>query len=158
MIPPFLLTASIAATNTAKLQTEFDEMTWSLGVAMTEAKKSKNTVSFVNAQFQEQHLKRLNVEFKLKKSDKKTVRFFVVFQPQFRADGSLCGVEALARWIDEELGYIPPDLFVSVAEQSGLMSDLGELIMQKKPFAKPLTFTNQPQLATLCRSMYRFNS
>lgn len=125
-----LLTASIAATNTAKLQTEFDEMTWSLGVAMTEAKKSKNTVSFVNAQFQEQHLKRLNVEFKLKKAIKNR-EIFVVFQPQFRADGSLCGVEALARWIDEELGYIPPDLFVSVAEQSGLMSDLGELIMQK---------------------------
>lgn len=125
-----LLTASIAATNTTKLQPQFDEIIWSLGVAMTEAKKSKNTVSFVNSHFQEQHLRRLNVEFKLKKAIKNR-EIFVVFQPQYCADGTLCGVEALARWVDEELGYIPPDLFVSVAEQSGLMNDLGELIIQK---------------------------
>jgi diguanylate cyclase (GGDEF)-like protein len=41
-------------------------------------------------------------------------------------DGRLRGFEALARWTDEELGVVPPVEFIEVAEQTGLVVELGE--------------------------------
>lgn len=56
---------------------------------------------------------------------------FLVYQPQLNRDGQIYGVEALVRWQDEELGFVPPNEFIPVAESSGLMVRLGELIIEK---------------------------
>lgn len=46
----------------------------------------------------------------------------VVFQPQYRAsDHALLGAEALARWNDPNKGALPPDQWVPVVEQSGVV-------------------------------------
>lgn len=56
----------------------------------------------------------------------------VVFQPQVRSsDQALIGFEALARWDHEQLGPVPPLLFVAVAEQAGLIAALDRLVMEK---------------------------
>jgi len=39
--------------------------------------------------------------------------------------GAVVGVEALARWSDPELGDVPPSAFITVAEQTGLIQELG---------------------------------
>ena len=53
------------------------------------------------------------------------------FQPIVSlADGSLCGVETLARWCHDDRGLLAPGAFIPVAEAHGLMDDLTRAILE----------------------------
>lgn len=55
----------------------------------------------------------------------------VLFQPLYSAGTrQVTGVEALARWQHPEKGWIAPDIFVPVAEDTGLMEKLGERVLR----------------------------
>ncbi|WP_051242152.1 putative bifunctional diguanylate cyclase/phosphodiesterase [Azohydromonas australica] len=59
-------------------------------------------------------------------------RVFPVFQPIVDiASGAITGFEALARWRDPEHGFINPAHFIPVAEDSGQIAVLGELILRQ---------------------------
>ena len=54
------------------------------------------------------------------------------FQPQICArTGRLLGAEALARWNDCELGFVGPDVFIPIAEETGLIHELGEQLLRR---------------------------
>ncbi len=53
------------------------------------------------------------------------------YQPQVETTtGTVCGVEALARWYHPERGIVPPDQFVPLAESSGLMPTLTDQMVK----------------------------
>jgi EAL domain-containing protein (putative c-di-GMP-specific phosphodiesterase class I) len=54
------------------------------------------------------------------------------YQPQFRSDdGRPCGVEALARWFPSTGRPIPPVTFIRQAEEAGLISALGQWVLEE---------------------------
>ena len=57
--------------------------------------------------------------------------FLLHYQPQVNAqDGALTAVEALVRWSSPEFGLLPPRRFVSIAEDSGMMLQLGAWVLR----------------------------
>ena len=52
------------------------------------------------------------------------------YQPQALTDGTIIGFEALARWRHPTQGYISPDVFIPLAEDSELIIELGERILR----------------------------
>lgn len=59
-------------------------------------------------------------------------QFSVAYQPIYDvSSGEIRGVEALVRWLHPELGHIPPDAFISVAEEIGVIHDLGGWVMHQ---------------------------
>ena len=54
------------------------------------------------------------------------------FQPIVRLqDGAVLGFEALARWIDPDLGFVSPSIFVPLAEERGFIDALSETLLRK---------------------------
>jgi len=54
----------------------------------------------------------------------------VVFQPKLSTSSqTLIGVETLARWIHPEKGFVPPDVFVHLAEENNLVDELTDLVI-----------------------------
>jgi diguanylate cyclase (GGDEF)-like protein/PAS domain S-box-containing protein len=77
-----------------------------------------------------QAVERLALESSLRLSlDKKEL--FLMYQPQMNiATGKIIGLEALLRWQHPELGLVPPDKFIRIAENSGLILPIGEWVLR----------------------------
>jgi PAS domain S-box-containing protein/diguanylate cyclase (GGDEF)-like protein len=98
--------------------------------AMLEARsRGGDVVHVADPALQDRAMQRHRIEAALLRGIHRD-EFRVVFQPQFRiSNGALVRFEALCRWDSSELGPIPPDRFIPIAEQSGLMSEVGRRVM-----------------------------
>lgn len=57
--------------------------------------------------------------------------FSVYYQPQIDAQtGQIVGMEALLRWMHPKLGIIPPSIFIPLAEKNGLISNIGDWVLE----------------------------
>jgi diguanylate cyclase (GGDEF)-like protein len=56
----------------------------------------------------------------------------VLYQPIVEAStGQIASVEALCRWNSPRHGFVPPDVFIPIAEEAGLMADLGRFVIDR---------------------------
>ena len=76
-----------------------------------------------------EHRKQLERDLKIAIAER---TFSIYFQPQVSlANGVITGVEALVRWNHAQRGMISPGEFIPVAEKSGLMAQIGRIIVEK---------------------------
>jgi PAS domain S-box-containing protein/diguanylate cyclase (GGDEF)-like protein len=100
--------------------------------AMHEARsRGGDTIFVADPALQERAAERHQIEVALLRGLRED-EFEVIFQPQFEiATGNLVRFEALCRWKSAELGTIPPDRFIPIAEQTGLIMEIGRRIMHE---------------------------
>lgn len=124
----FVVGASIGIAKYPEHGTSLDMLLRAADIAMYEAKKYKNSVRLFAPSMQSGYLNRVNVEQALHKALDKH-EFYMVYQPQVDHEGTIYGVEALVRWNSAEMGLVPPDQFIPIAEAAGVMPRLGKFIL-----------------------------
>ncbi|WAM35893.1 putative bifunctional diguanylate cyclase/phosphodiesterase [Caldicellulosiruptor acetigenus] len=93
--------------------------------------KGKNTFCFYNVEMDNILQQRLEFESDLRKAIEKD-QFVLYYQPIVNLEKmQLCGAEALIRWIHPQKGMIPPMSFIPIAEQTGLISQIGQWVLTK---------------------------
>lgn len=99
---------------------------------MYQAKKmGRNRFCWYHSEMEQQQLDKFNLMMRLRVAVKQQL-FTVAYQPTYDLKTtSISGAEALLRWTDAELGSIPPDVFIPLAEETGLIQELGLFVLQR---------------------------
>jgi diguanylate cyclase (GGDEF)-like protein len=100
--------------------------------AMYEAKSSgRNQLRVYDSAVNARALKRLSLEMELRRAIEDS-KLEVYYQPKYEAQSlKLLGGEALLRWFHPERGQIPTGDFIGVAEETGLIGDIGKWALQR---------------------------
>ncbi|PIE44458.1 MAG: GGDEF domain-containing response regulator [Gammaproteobacteria bacterium] len=100
-------------------------------LAMYTAKQTgKNTIAYYQESMNTRAVKRLALENALRHAPARN-EFFLHYQPQMDLEsGKVSGLEALLRWHNPTLGQVPPLDFIKIAEELGLIIEIGAWVLR----------------------------
>lgn len=100
--------------------------------AMHHGKKSQHgVVEFFKKSISTRAAKYLSIEADLRKALERN-EFMLHYQPRLALDDlRVEAVEALLRWTHPSRGFVPPDEFIPIAEQSGLIVEIGDWVLRE---------------------------
>jgi diguanylate cyclase (GGDEF)-like protein/PAS domain S-box-containing protein len=98
--------------------------------AMFKAKQSgRNNFQFYTSELNRGLMERLDIEYRLRQAIEND-EFVLHYQPKIEfSTGRICGAEALIRWQPPGEAMISPLSFIPVAEETGLIKEIGEWVM-----------------------------
>jgi diguanylate cyclase len=125
------VTTSVGATLSAEEHPEFDELVdQAHTAAMTAAATGGATLQIYRQQLASELRGKLQLESDLRQAVA-TNAFQLVYQPQVEiASGAIVGLEALLRWPHAERGFVSPKEFIPVAEDLGLIQEIGAWVLE----------------------------
>jgi len=126
------ITASIGVAQAPEHGTSGEEIARRAGLALRAAKRAgRGSARRFEPQIETDYAERRFLLHELQ-SAIALQAFDLEYQPIVAADGGgIIGVEALLRWTHPTRGPIEPSVFIPLAEQSGLMSQLGEIVLRR---------------------------
>ena len=92
-------------------------------------KQIQNSIAFFSLEDHHRLMQKKEIEEALKHAIEKQ-EISLVYQPQIALNNKISGVEALVRWHSKKFGFIPPDMFIPIAEEIGFMPELGDYILR----------------------------
>lgn len=110
------------------------EITRMADVAMYEAKRSgKNGYAYYSSEVENSTAKRLDIENNMRQAVSTGIDEFVVFyQPVVNVNTQMCtSCEALVRWDSKALGFMGPGEFIPLAEYLGLITSIGDYVLEE---------------------------
>lgn len=128
----FFVGASIGITIFPNDGEDADELIKHADIAMYHAKEmGKNNYKYFSESLNFTLKRKLSLESNLRKAlDRNWLNLH--YQPIIDVKtGAITGLEALCRWNDPELGLISPDEFIPLAEESGLIHQLGQWVIEE---------------------------
>ena len=126
------LTVRLCTVDFPEVASSREEMLNAIGSGLDKAKEENSyDVVETTRESTEEHQRSAIISHILK-SAVRNKSFEVYFQPIYSIDdNAFSAAEALVRLRDEELGFIPPDEFIPIAEQSGLILEVGDIVFHK---------------------------
>lgn len=112
--------------------TDRQELNRKADVALYHAKTAgRRRFSIFGTQMDDAIQNRAAIESELREALRTKAALSVVYQPKYAGDGSrVLGTEALVRWDHPNRGAIPPSLFIPIAEEAGVIADLGLWVLE----------------------------
>ncbi|GFZ31028.1 hypothetical protein CSC2_15540 [Clostridium zeae] len=108
-----------------------DDLLTKADIAMYKSKSlGKNNYTFFHSGMNDKVIERMEIERYLRNALDKN-EFVLYYQPQVDANtGMICSFEALIRWNSPELGFVPPDRFITLAEENHKIIDIGNWVLR----------------------------
>lgn len=125
------VTVSVGVTTFEPQETEFDTVLRNADIALYISKQGgRDQATFFNDELGAIDKERRLIETEIKRGIEKN-EFVLYYQPRVDLRSSrTVSVEALVRWMHPDQGLIMPDKFIPICEETGMIEDLGELVLK----------------------------